>query len=172
MTLREDTAFHLGLIKFLTEKLGAAKASAAGALTETWRPGDRNAGALPSGAVIASVTYAKGRTSARVSDRETFEAWVKENHPTEIETVTTTRVSPAYEALLTSAAKQFGVAIDATTGEEVPGITVGQGEPYAIVKLSDDAESLITQAWQDGELTELLGGILRPQIEAIPASEL
>ncbi len=172
MTLREETALHLGLIKFLAEKLSAAKTSAAEALTSTWRPGDRNAGALPSGAVIASVTYAKGRISARVSDRESFEAWVKENHPTEIETVTTTRVNPAYEALLTSAAKQAGVAIDATTGEEVPGITVGQGEPYAIVKLADDAEDLIAQAWQDGELADLVGGILRPQIEAAPAGEL
>ncbi len=156
---REDTAFHLGLIKFLVEKLSDARAAAAETLTATWRPGDRNAGALPSGAIIASVTYAKGRISARVSDRESFEAWVKENHPTEIETVTTTRVNPAYEALLTSAAKQLGVAIDATTGEEVPGITVGQGAPYAIVKLTTDAEDLIAQAWQDGELTELVGGI-------------
>jgi hypothetical protein len=172
MTLREETALHMTLLKALVDRLGAARATAAETLKSTWHVGDRTAGALPSGVVIGSVTYGKGATRAAVTDRAEFEAWVTATHPGEMETVTTTRVRPAYEALLVNAAKQLGVAIDATTGEEVPGIGVRQGDPFPSVRMAKDADEAIAEAWQNGELTELVGGILRPQIETVPAGEL
>jgi hypothetical protein len=161
--LREETALHLALLKVLTDRLGKARTTAADTLKASWRVGDRNAAALPSDAVIGSVTYAKGRASAAVTDREAFEEWVAANHPEEIETVVPepiVRVRPAYEALLTSAAKQMGEAVDATTGEVVPGIEVRQGDPYTTVRLAGDAEEQVAAAWKSGELAELIGGLL------------
>lgn len=160
MTYRNDLALRFALLKVLTGELGAAKTEADAEIRDTWHTGDRNSATLPGNVLLGAVTLAKGRTTSKLADEPAFEAWVAKTHPEQIETVTITRVKPDYRERLMSAARQLGEAVDAETGEAVPGITVGQGEAYPTVKLAPGARDAVAQAWQAGQLRELLGGLL------------
>jgi hypothetical protein len=109
---------------------------------------------LPDGSKLASISVAAGRTTARVADQEAFLEWVFENHPTQIETLKTTRVRPAYERSVLESAKKAGEPID-STGEVVPGIEVGDGEPYLVTKLADGAHQRVLSAIQAGSIQPL-----------------
>lgn len=163
MSYRHDLAFRFAVLKVLVGVLSDAKKAADCEIRDTWRPGDRNSATIPGpdrGVLVGAVTLAKGRTVSKFSDADAFEAWVKHVHPEEIETVTITRVRPAFVERLMSAARQLGHAVDADTGEEVPGITVEQGEPYPTVRLAPAAREEIARAWKAGELADLVGGLL------------
>ncbi len=109
---------------------------------------------MPDGSKLASISVAAGRTTARVADADAFLTWVFENHPSEIETVKTTRVRPAYERAVLDSAKKAGVPVDAT-GEVVPGVEVGDGEPYLVTKLADGAHERVLSAIQRGAIQPL-----------------
>jgi hypothetical protein len=157
----QELALKFALLKVLVTELGAAKKVADGEIRDSWRAKDRLSAALPDGTVVAAVTLTSGRTTANVTDTDAYEAWVRATHPEQIETVpATTRINPDFTERLKSAARKIGVAVDAETGEEVPGITVAAGEPYPMVKLADDARDAVAEAWQAGELTELMSGLL------------
>jgi hypothetical protein len=157
----QDLALRYALLKVLVAELADAKKVADCEIRDTWRPKDRLSAALPDGTVVAAVTLASGRTTAAVADTDAYEAWVRATHPEQIETVPATeRINPEFTARLTSAAKKLGIAVDAETGEVVPGITVNEGDPYPMVKLAEDARDEVAKAWQAGELTELMSGLL------------
>jgi hypothetical protein len=151
----------MALLKVLVGELADAKKVADCEIRDTWRPSDRLTAIIPGGKDIGTVTLANGATRAAVTDTDAYEAWVRATHPEQIETVPeTTRINPEFTARLTSAAKKLGVAVDAETGEEVPGITIVTGDPYPMVKLAEDAREAVAKAWQAGELTELMSGLL------------
>jgi hypothetical protein len=157
----QELALKFALLKVLVTELGAAKTVADLEVRATWRPADRLTATLPNDTDIGTVTLANGAVRAAVADTEAYETWVRATHPEQIETVPeTTRINPAFTARLTSAAKKLGVAVDAETGEEVPGITVAAGEPYPMVKLTKGAREAVAEAWQAGDLTELMAGLL------------
>jgi hypothetical protein len=157
----QELALKFALLKVLVTELGTAKSAADCEIRDMWRPSDRLTATLPNSKDVGTVTLAKGRTTAAVTDADAYEAWVRANHPDWIETVPATeRINPDATHRLTSAARKTGVAVDAETGEIVPGIDVVQGEPYPMVKLADDAREAVAEAWQAGELTELVSGLL------------
>jgi hypothetical protein len=169
VTTQHDTALRLIVLKVLAEELAKAKAPVTETLRETWTVGDRNAGKLPDGKVVGSVTFKNGATGASVTDRAAFEEWVSQVHPEEWETITPapiTRVRPAFEKRLTDVAKKEGEPVDPATGDTVPGITVRQGDPTPAVTLAKGAAELVAEAWRSGELSALVGDLLRPAIEA------
>ena len=160
MSDRHDLATTMAVLKVLLGQLSDAKKVADVEIRDGWIPGDRNTALLPGGKPFAAVSLAKGRTTANVTDTDVYEAWVKDVHPEQIEQIFTTRVRPDFTERIKSAAKKLGVAVDAETGEEVPGITVSAGDPYPMVKLTEDAREAVAKAWRDGSLLELLGTLL------------
>jgi hypothetical protein len=160
MNGRHDLAAQMAVLKVLLQQLSDAKKAADCEIRDGWTPGDRNSAKLSDGTVVASVTLANGRTNANVTDQPTYMGWVRKTHPDQIEEVKTVRVRPEFTDRLLSAAKKLGVAVDAETGEQVPGITVSSGDPHPMVKLADDAPALVAAAWQKGQLAELMGALL------------
>lgn len=167
MTEQHRTAAELAVVKVLAEQLKAARADADEQVAK-WRPKDRAAAILPGDVEIGSVTLTSGRTRSRIADEAAFEAWVKKAHPEMFETVTITRPNPAFVDRLLAAARKLGTPVDAETGEEVPGIAVEQGDPFPMIRLNPDAPRLVGEAWQRGELAELVGRLLRPALEGGP----
>ncbi|MCW2918541.1 MAG: hypothetical protein JWN52_6609 [Actinomycetia bacterium] len=162
---KHETALKFAVLKILRDRLKAAKEVADGEIVGTWKVKDRNAAVLPDGTEIGSVTLAKGRTTATLSDDEAYFEWVLENHPDEIEQVKVTRVKPGFTERLLNFARQTGDCVNPATGQPVPGISVGQGEPYALPNLAKDADDLITRAWQDGSLAALVATLVQPAVE-------
>lgn len=103
-------------------------------------PGERKA-AVVDGTVLGHVTMAKGRKTARVANEAAVLAYVKANHPTEVEI--SEQVRPAFlKQLLDDAAKK-GAFID-SDGVVIDGlIEVVEGAPYPMSKLADDADIAI-----------------------------
>lgn len=163
---KNETALKFLVLKILRERLAAAKVIADGEITGTWKVKDRNAGTLPDGTEIGSVTLAKGKTTAKLTDDKKYLEWVLENHPDEIEQVKITRVKPGFTERLLNFARQTGDCVNPATGQPVPGIAVEHGTPYALPNLVDAADELVTKAWQDGSLTELMASLVQPAIEA------
>ena len=161
MTANHDVALRLAVLKILVAELAEAKQAADAEVRDTWRRGDRLTAALPDGKLVGAVTLAKGRATATITDPDAYEKWIHATHPEQVETVPqTTRINSDFTARLKSAAQKLGVPVDAETGEIVPGITFTEGTPYTLVKLVDDAAGMVSAAWQAGELTELVSGLL------------
>lgn len=159
-----EIAAKAALLKVIAERLKDAKAALDCEITDTWRAKDRATAVLPTGDEIGAVTLVSGRTTARLADEAAFVAWVEKTHPGEMETVTITRPNPQFVQRILSAARQLGTAVDADTGEEVPGITVAEGDPHPMVKLAPDAAELVAKRWQSGGLVQLVAGLLRPEL--------
>jgi hypothetical protein len=156
----QDLALRFALLKVLVTELAAAKKIADCEIRDAWRPSDRLTATTPGGDDIGTVTLAKGKTTANVTDLDAYEAWAGEAHPEWVETVTITRVNLDATTRLLAAARKLGVAVDAETGEVVPGITVYEGDPYPMVKLAEGAREAVAKAWRSGELAELVSGLL------------
>lgn len=163
--IANDLALAEVVLKVMTEQLQLAKKRADAELRTTALPGDRTSAVLPDGTIAGTLTQAKGRTSARVSDRDKLVAWVAMYHPGEVEQVTTTSVRPAFEKALLDMCKRHGHPVNAD-GVEVAGVEVGTGDPYSITKVADGAEDAIADAYQAGLLAEALERFVRPAIEA------
>lgn len=159
-----DLAARFAVLKEIASRVATAKTAADCEIRDTWTPGDRLTAKLPDGTAVGSVTLAKGKTSAKLTDQAAYEEWVLATHPEQIETVTITRVDPAYTERLMSAARQLGEPIDGETGTLVPGITVETGDPYPTTRLSTGAAEAIAAAWTAGELVGLVGEVLRPAL--------
>lgn len=156
----QDLALRFALLKVLVAELSTAKKTADGEVRDCWRPGDRLTAVLPGGPDVGTVTLTKGKATAKVDNEIDFVEWARKVHPEWVETVKYDRVRPECVERLLSAARQLGVPVDAETGEEVPGITVTEGEPYPMVRLAAGAREAVAAAWQDGTLGELVAGLL------------
>jgi hypothetical protein len=167
----QDLALRFALLKVLVAELAGAKRVADCEIRDEWRPSDRLTATIPAGKDIGTVTLAKGKTTASVTDLAAYEAWAAKAHPEWIETATITRVNLDATMRLLAAARKLGVAVDAETGEVVPGIAVNEGDPYPMVKLADDARDVVARAWHKGQLTELVGGLLAIDAEIVEGGE-
>lgn len=153
---------RLGLEKVLRKQLDTGKDQLKDSARADMLPGDRLGVPLPNGERFATVSLVKGATTANVTDEDAFFDWVAENRPDQIETVT--RVRPGFAQAVTDQAKKDGAAVDKTTGETIPGVTLGQGEPHPKVDLVDGAHELVAEAWRDGSLTEHIAELVQPQL--------
>lgn len=158
-----DVALALVVLKVLGEQVKTGESAAKREVAVAALPGDRTTAALPDGSPVGTVGQAKGRTNARVTDREKFVAFVQEAYPTEVEMVPTVR--PSFEKRLLDACKANQAPVDAN-GVEVPGVEVGVGDPYTTVKLAEGAHDLVAAAYQSGQLAELMERYTQPAIEA------
>ncbi|AWN04882.1 Ku-like dsDNA break-binding protein [Mycobacterium phage MinionDave] len=142
-----DPTATLALCKWLEDRLKQWKAEAKQQLGLL--AGERKA-AVVSGQVIGHVSMAKGRKTAKVASETALLAYVKANYPTEIEVEE--RVRPAFlKQLLDDAAKK-GAFVD-VDGVVIDGlIDVVEGDPYPIVKLSDDSDVTIAGLLARGAL--------------------
>lgn len=161
--ISNEVALAEVVLKVMTERLKQAKANADAELSATALPGDRTSAVLPDGTVAGTVGQTKGRTTARVVDRDRFVAWVATTYPGEVEQVAAVR--PAFEKALLDMCKRQGHPVDAN-GVEVAGVVVGQGDPYPTTKVADGAEDAIASAYQSGQLAEVMERFTRPAIEA------
>ena len=161
--IANDVALALVVLKVLGEQVKTGESAAKREAGAAALPGDRTTAALPDGTPVGTVGQAKGRTTARVTDREKFTAFVQETYPTEVEMVPTVRLS--FEKRLLDGCKANEAPVDAN-GHEVPGVEVGVGDPYTTVKLGVDAHKLVGAAYQSGQLAELMERYTQPAIEA------
>lgn len=165
MSAAREVALRLAVLRVLGDLIRDGRSAADATAGEIMEAGDCLTAKLPTGEKVAAVSMAKGRLSARVTGREAFTAWVMATYPDEVEQVV--RVRPAFEARLLNDAKVLGVPADPKSGEEIPGVAVGHGDPHPSVKLDPGAREAVGKAWRDGDLTELVGGLLA--IEEGPA---
>ncbi len=156
----DQTVLRLIVARVLSGLLGSSDEAIRAAVRDSWMVGDR-IGATLAGRPAGHVQLRKGTVRATVTDPAAFEAWADSRG--EVEHIKTTRVRPAYQSAVLAAAKKAGAAVTAE-GEEIPGITVAVGDPTVAVLLADGAERLVAEAWQTGELWELIGGLL-PALE-------
>lgn len=159
MGLPEDALRDVTL-KTLADEVEAALKNGRATLKEVMREqGIKSLSAkLPDGTPVATLTFAGGAPSPRITDPAKFLAWVQEAHPTETETV----VRPGYTEALLKAMKDSGRAVDPRTGEVVPGVEFAATEPYitpSFAKSGPGGRELIRRAWRDGAiaLPSLLG---------------
>lgn len=163
---KDDTALTFALLKVLSTRLGKAKKAADAEIRDGWQVKDRNSAVLPGTEIkIGSVTLAKGKLTADLVDADKFLEWVLTYHPDQVEQETVTRVNADFTARMISYARQTGSNVDPATGEEIPGLRVQEGDPYAMTILEDDAAEKVAKAWQSGELTELIASLVQPAIE-------
>ena len=163
---KEDTALKFALLKVLSTRIGELKKEADADITAGWQVSDRNAAVLPNETRIGSVTLATGRRSVDITDPDAFMEWVLLTHPDEIQQIQVTQVHPDFTARMVAFARATGSTADPATGEEVPGLRVRDGDPYAVTKLEHDAAELVAQAWKDGVLADLIGALVQPAVEA------
>lgn len=163
---KDETALTVALLKVLSGRIGTAKKTADTDITGGWEVSDRNAAVLPNGTKIGTVTLAKGKRNVDITDQDAFMEWVLETHPDAIQQVQVTQVDPDFTNRMISFARATGSTTDPATGEEVPGLRVRDGDPYPMTKLEDDAAELVAEAWQSGELAELIAALVQPTVEA------
>lgn len=168
MPALKDVALKVAVLSMLADKIKVALMDA----RSDQEAAMKDAGAdgvnveLPDGQRVARVSLVAGRSSARVADEDDLLAWVRDNHPDELEHVpATTRVKPAFVNQLLADACATGTPIDVDTGELIPGIGVTKGEPY--ISTSQKRPKLIEAAWRDGVINPL-DYVQLPQIEAQP----
>lgn len=148
MTAR-DIARDLAVLKVVAERVRDARAAAEREARGVMEAGDRMAVKVGD-ELLAQVTLVNGRRTARVEDEAALLAWVAEHHPSEVQTVRSVR--PAFLTALLERARVAGEPVDPQTGEVIPGVSVGAGEPYPQVRLTADADALVAVEWQAGRL--------------------
>jgi hypothetical protein len=133
--------------------------------------GTRFDGMVPGadGAVkAATVSLSAGEAAATVTDTRAFAAWVKDRYPSEIERTEIVRtVRPAWQTQFLASMTAAGVAVDTTTGEEVPGVAIKPARARThSVRFAKDGRALVGEAWRGG----LLGRVL-PALAPAPAAD-
>lgn len=157
-----DVATQLGVVKFLSDKLTAARKEDLGPQATSALPVGTRLPVMVGGEHIGWLSIPQPRTTATVADPAKFLAWAREHAPTEI----VEAVRESFTRNVLESVKARGGWLDKATGEvvEVPGVTVSQGDPYPKVDLADGAGDAIGKAWRAGQID--LGQML-----ALPPAE-
>lgn len=163
MTEARATALDLLVLKELAARISVADKQLRAQAGADWEPGDRLTVKIGD-QKIGTVTMANGRVTARITDLKALLAWTKANYPSEVHTVE--EIRPAFVAKLLTDAKDDGEPVDRKTGEPVPGIEVGAGDPYITTSSEKTAASVIAAAWKSGEL--VLPASVLPELEGGP----
>lgn len=99
---------------------------------------------LPDGTKMASVSRSDGKKTAKVTDPAYARIWVRERYPSEI----IESINPAFLKKLTDHAQANCLigehGVDPKTGEELPFITVEQGNPYVSITTTDEGVAALT----------------------------
>jgi hypothetical protein len=99
---------------------------------------------LPDGTKMASVSRSGGRKTAKVTNPSWALIWVRDRYPGEI----VESINPAFLKKLTDYALSNCTVgehgVDPKTGEELPFITVEQGNPYVSIVTTPDGFAALT----------------------------
>lgn len=120
------------------ERSDAVKAELAAGLDV----GDRKTATLDDGTIVGSVSYARGRISARVTDPSALADWVADTYPDEV----VPQVRPAFLAAILDASKRAGQPMTPDGNLDVPGVVVGHADPYLSVRPDPDAVPALLEA--------------------------
>jgi len=130
---------------------------------------------LPDGTKIATITLPEGKEFFEVHDEVAFLEWVKANHPNLLEEVVVPpqpemrfqRVEPAKAKKFLAGLDHEGeLPFDPATGEVPDGVTykpVGRPKSFQ-VRYESEGRDRVIAAWQQGDLTQLFGSGMFPQI--------
>lgn len=121
-----DQAIRLAVLRALKDRIKQADNDTLATFADDMDSGDSKAATLDDGTPLGKVYKSKGKTTPTVTDEAALLAWVRANHPDEIEET----IRPAYRTALLETAKRYGEPVDETSGEIVPGIELRHGEPY------------------------------------------
>ena len=120
------------------------------------RPGERKAVVveLEDGTEVelGGITRSKPAPAWKVTDPKALDAWVRENQPDVVETVTQTVIPEWHISNLLNAAKSSGAAVT-EDGEPIPGIEKVTGSSYVAPKPAADAETKLEDLVRTGSLT-------------------
>jgi hypothetical protein len=125
-------------------------------LEKGMRPGERKAVVveLEDGTEVelGGITRSKPTPAWKVTDPQALDAWIRENQPDVVETVTQQVVPEWFVANLLNAAKATGAAVS-DGGEEIPGIALVTGSSYVAPKPSGDADQKLEELVRAGALS-------------------
>lgn len=160
MSAPKTAALQAAIIKVLADKVTAANELSKAAVLTELDPGDR-LNATHDGRSVATVSVAKGRTTAKVTDEDRFARWVNDHYPSEVEHKPVVRGSFVNAVLEQS--KKAGEPCGPGGELDVPGIEVGAGDPYVTIRPAADAEQIVGDMFRAGRID--VDGTLR-KIEA------
>ncbi len=143
MTVDQTTANKLVTLAVLKRLVAALDADLRAAAVGEMDPGDRKA-AKADGRSIGYALLTDPQTQNRITDREAFNQWVRDNHPDEVVTIYSVRAS------FESAMLERGCTPE---GEAIPGIEPVTPTPVLQVKPSGDAEAAIRAELEKGGLS-------------------
>ena len=143
--------------KALFDELAAVASAARDVIESELNPGNHIDAVLPDGTPIGEVMRSKLAKRAVVTDAAALLAWVKSNRPDEVEVVESVR-SSFVNALLADAKARGSFAVDATTGQVIPGIEVVAGSSSYRPVVSDEGREVVAAR---------LGTLMRTQL-ALP----
>lgn len=139
----------LVMLKELQTRMKKVEAEIKAEWSEDAIPGDRKTAAVKVDGKplkLGSVTYTNGRSGHKVTNQGEFIAWVEENYPDLIE-----RVPTVPEWFAKNICDNGG--FDVETGEEVPGVALVEGAPFASVRPDKAAGENIESLLRSGELS-------------------
>lgn len=97
---------------------------------------------------VAKVTKVTPKAKAVVNNESAFLAWVSQNRPDEV--VSSVRESYKKSVLDRAAFTDDGTAIDADTGEVIPGLTQARGNGYVSTRFEKDGRQRLAYALKNG----------------------
>lgn len=130
MTDVRGLAVQAVALKVLSERVKERSDAVKAELAASLDVGDRKTATLDDSTKVGSISYAAGKTSAKITNDRALTEWVAERYPDEI----MTQVRPAFLTSLLEAAKKAGAAVDVQTGELLPGVELGTSQPYLSVR--------------------------------------
>lgn len=150
-----ELSTSLLVIRTVKDRVAAADTVLREQTAESFVVGDKVTG-LVGGEPIGYVQRTAGRQTWQVVDADALRAWCDDHAPGEVETVTTTRVRPAFVAAALARCKADGGLIDSASGEFTPaedlGLQVTVGPPGVTVKPNPDADRIVAEALASGAL--------------------
>jgi len=147
-------AVRLGVLAALRDAVSGSYNQARKGLAASMEPGDRKTIRLPDGTKLGAASLTEGRLSAKVTDNQALLSWVAANHPDEL----VQAIRESFLRKLLDDAKKHGAAVDVTSGEFIPGITVEDGDPYLTYRPLPDAGQIVASRWRE------LAGLALPEL--------
>jgi hypothetical protein len=159
-----QAAIRVAALKALDDKVSEAYERARVDALASLSPGDRLHAVLADGADIGTV-WVEGRgPKPKVLNPAALLRWVKDNHPDEVETIEQVRES-FLGVLLSRAENVDGEAVDAKTGEFLPGVVFKPGISFTKTSQTHDQVAAFTSALWAGELADFLPASVYPELE-------
>ena len=145
------------LFKVLTDRMAKVRKESLNEDAASWMPAGTRLPVLIGGRQAGWVSMPKPRTTTSVADEKELTAFVEKRFPGEVETVSTTRIRPAFVTALKAAFEDDGGWVDEATGEvvEIPGLKSTIGDPIPRVEADTDAFEVVLDAMRTGELGDV-----------------